>query len=214
MLVPSDIAPFFSQLSNEELLQGDILLANDIGLKAESEFSPDFWLIITKSCDMAFRGEEMVLKNRSLSLLPLLSFKLLNKIFKRDTSHILNFRKKIILLGLCGFKQVAELIKPNQVEDLIKDNLSKFMFLPPDGNVLQEPMVIDFEMIQRIDVPDEESVKTVLKSKKLQLSSPFREKVAQRYALHFMSIGLNDDDIRTKDYRKKLKEYFTNSANG
>jgi len=50
---PENISDFYNQTDNSILLQGDIIASKDIGFKDDnSEFSPDFWMIITKNCDL------------------------------------------------------------------------------------------------------------------------------------------------------------------
>ena len=83
------------------------------------------------------------------------------------------------------------------------------MFFPPDGNIFKEPMILDFDFPQALDGGNEEEVKNALHSKVLQLNSPFREKVSQRFALHYSSIGVEDDEIRDKNYIKSIQKEFT-----
>jgi len=84
------------------------------------------------------------------------------------------------------------------------------MFLPPDGNVLKEPMIVDFDLIFPVLG---ENIERVLDAKKLQLSSPFRERLSQRFALHYSSIGIDDNEVKNSNYRKGLTEYFNSSMN-
>ena len=88
----------------------------------------------------------------------------------------------------------------------MRGKITRFFFLPPDGNVLSSPMIIDFDIIKNMDATVETIFRNVLKAKEAQLSSPFREKIAQHFALHFASIGINDQYIRDKKYINRIKE--------
>jgi len=209
-MIPEDIACFYSKTNKEILLQGDIISADKVGIKADNPLSPDYWIIISKSCDLAFRGEQKIISKRGITILPLLTFKLLKLLFKKDLEKITKgIAGKIVILPLIDFSRATNSItKAEQIDPLIKDELSKFMFIPPDGEVLKEPVLVDFDLVQRLDGTNEEETKIILESKVLQLATPFKEKLAQRFALHYMSIGVDDDEIRDKAYKTKLKNYF------
>ena len=58
MFVPDNVDDFYTKLEKDKLYQGDILNAKIIGLKKEnSEYSPDYWMIITKSCDLVIEED-------------------------------------------------------------------------------------------------------------------------------------------------------------
>ena len=80
------------------------------------------------------------------------------------------------------------------------------MYLPPDGEVIVEPSVIDFELLTTIEGDNAEEVGKLLNAKKLQLNSPFREHIAQRFALHYSGIGIKDKHIKDKEYINKIKK--------
>ena len=210
-LIPEDIAIYFCENDTEVLYQGDIIDANGIGLKAEGQNSPDYWMIITKSCDLAFRNGIKKVKSDHFSLIPLITLRqiriaIVEKYFKKPQNDFLG---KIVLAGILKFSQSTKSItKPDHIKNLIEDKISKLMLLPPDGKVLSEPMVIDFDLIQPLDGGE---IENILKSKSLQLSSPFRERVSQRFALHYMQIGIDDDNVKAPDYRKALLKHFNDS---
>ena len=63
-------------------------------------------------------------------------------------------------------------------------------------------MIIDYDLIT---ILNGDIAKKMLEGKKLQLSSPFREKVAQRFALHYMSIAIDDEYIKQSTYKKAIE---------
>ena len=69
-------------------------------------------------------------------------------------------------------------------------------------------MLIDFDITHQLDGGVEDIVNNVLNSKLLQLKAPFKHRIAQRFALHYSSIGLDDKCIRDKSYIKNIKELF------
>lgn len=206
-LIPQDISKYYSKLNNEVLLQGDIVAANEIGMK-NKEDSPDFWLIITKSCDLAFRENEKKVKNDVCSLLGIYSLKqhvelIKKKYFSKPKN---GFLSRVVVAGVLRFSEATKSItKSEHLENLINDKISKLMFLPPDGEILKEPMIIDFDLVFPLSGED---IEKILNAKKIQLSSPFRERLAQRFALHYSSIGIDDNDVKNSEYKSKLKEHF------
>jgi hypothetical protein len=209
-MIPADITSFYSKTNKAILLQGDIISAEKVGIKEDNPLSPDYWIIISKSCDLSFRKGQNIISRGGANLLPLLSFKLLKQLFKRDLEKITKgIKGKVVLLPLVDFsKATNSIVNVEQIDALIKDDLSKFMFIPPDGEILKEPVIVDFDLVERLDGSNEEETQLILDSKVLQLATPFKEKLAQRFALHYMSIGIDDDEIRDKGYKTKLKEYY------
>lgn len=207
---PPNISDFFSSLSANELFQGDIVSARDIGLKDENddETFPDFYMIITKTCDLSF-DDNHIQKTRSgiISLIPLFNIKLLNPILLRFLKkNILAPTRKVNLIPVVKLINAFSGQKIEKIDSIVKNQISKFMFLPPDGNILTEPMVIDFESFSQIDGESSIEVGRLLLAKKIQLTSPFRELIAQRFASHYSNIGINDQHIKQKEYVIKIKE--------
>jgi len=215
MFIPEDTNVFYSKIikANNSLFQGDILDAKILGLKNENDlYSPDYWMIITKSCDLVLDFDSLTIRKKSLSIIPLIALKLIYKIIRRDfIKDVSRVSNRILLIAVHKlFSIFLKHNKKDEIDYLIKDRISKFMFLPPDGITLKEPMLIDFDMVVQINGNDQEEVKKVLQAKVLQLNSPFREKVAQRFAMHYSSIGVMDDEIRDKKYVNNLKKSFSN----
>ncbi len=216
-LIPHNSSAFYSSNPDKaRLFQGDILKAREIGLKEEGEdTSPDFWLVITKSCDLAFREHQKKTRNETFSILPLISMKILENSFSKIFSSSISYEpKNILLVPVVGLvkKFMLQKYKKDHIDSLLKNKISRFMYFPPEGNYFTEPMIIDFEFIETIDGGDEAEINSALNSKILELSSPFREKVAQRFALHFSEIGIDDEEIRHKDYIKGIKTFFGESG--
>jgi len=122
-----------------------------------------------------------------------------------------DFLGRIVMVCVLKFSESNKsIINTNKISDLLNDKITKLMFLPPDGNVLKEPMIVDFDLIFPVLG---ENIERVLDAKKLQLSSPFRERLSQRFALHYSSIGIDDNEVKNSNYRKGLTEYFNSSMN-
>ena len=200
--IPSHPGRFFDlNLDSSRLYQGDVLSSKEIGLKDDNDDSstPDFFMIITKTCDLSFDNQE-INKTRSGSIV-ITPFRSLRSLVNRR----MKIKKFINLIPLFSifFKSSRK-----NIENIIKDKVSRFMFIPPDGKILTEPMVVDFGVSNYIDGHDPNEVSSVLGAKKIQLQSPFREKVAQRFALHYMSIGVDDLEIRKSEYVDNIKKNF------
>ncbi len=99
-------------------------------------------------------------------------------------------------------------LKETNVDKIIQNKISKFMFLPPDGKVFSVPMIVDFDIVNQLDGSNQKEVKSVLNSKVLQLASPFREKIAQRFADHYSNIGIDDEEIKDRNYLKAIKYHL------
>lgn len=87
MFVPEDKNVFYSKIikANNSLFQGDILDAKIIGLKNESDlYSPDYWMVITKNCDLVLDSNSLTIRKKNLSIIPLIALKLIYKMFRRD----------------------------------------------------------------------------------------------------------------------------------
>ena len=214
MFVPTDKNVFYSEIikSKNSLSQGDILDAKTLGLKIENDsYSPDYWMIITKSCDLVLNCDSFIVRKKNISIVPLIAIKIIYKILKRDfTKDISKVSSKIVLIAVHNlFSIFLNHNKKGEIDNLIKDRISKFMFLPPDGVILKEPMLIDFDIVSQINGNEQSEVKKVLQAKVLQVNSPFREKVAQRFAMHYSSIGVLDDEIREEKYVNNLKKSFS-----
>lgn len=206
MLVPPNVNSFYSsKLDKTTLYQGDILRADGVGLKTSDEFSPDYWMIITKSCDLVIM--DGLPRKQNVSIFALFSFPMLHKLFKSSLIDAIP-KKKIVVMAI---SQISKVFCANQVENLIKNRITKFMFLPPDGKVFNEPMIIDFDLVTQLDGSAYEEVQNVLGSKVLELASPFRERIAQRFAEHYCTIGIDDVFIRQKEYVKSLKGIISTS---
>ena len=205
---PANTNDFFSPPDKEVLFQGDIVYSRECGLKdTDDDHYPDYYMIITKTCDLSFDKQlSKITRAEVINLLPCQALEIWNKIFKTHSNASLAFPKIINLLSLTSV--FRELSNKNIIDNMIKDKISKFMFIPPDGRILKEPMILDFDLLNTIDGDDEKRVRELLNSKKLQLCSPFREKVAQRFGLHYMSIGMNDYSIRDEFYRRNIRNNF------
>ena len=205
-LVPNNLHDFYVNIEKDVLYQGDILDAKTIDLKIDnSASSPDHWLIITKSCDLVIDKIKGNLRKNHVSIIPLLKIStLIDILFPRNPS--LNLFRKIVILPIFkiihlpkfGYKLVTE---------ILSDRYTKWQFIPPDGQVFNEPRVVDFDLVKFLDGAEMEILQKILLAKKLQLASPFREKIAQRFANHYSSIGINDNDIKSDVYKEKLKKY-------
>lgn len=211
MYAPSNICVFYKGASNKEaLFQGDIIKAETIGFKLLGELrSPDFWLIITKSCDLQFINNERKTKSRVISLVPLFILRCLNVFYLKDFLDRFRGKCPVVLIALMRLTLLE--LKAEDIEAIIRDRMSKFMYLPPDGAILTEPMIIDFECIKQINSHDLKDVENLLRGKVLELASPFREKVAQNFARHYSQIGVEDDEIREKSYKDELKKHLKSS---
>lgn len=79
-LIPENISDFYLPSEGRYLAQGDIIDSSEIGLKkAPPAISPDFWMIITKTCDLVIESTGVVRK-KHISLIPIFS---LRTLFKR-----------------------------------------------------------------------------------------------------------------------------------
>ena len=205
----STAAFYAEQPDQAALFQGDILSAEKLNIKEQGvSGSPDYWLIISKSCDLQFRiGAQLKVKNALISMLPLVPltthFQLRTRDFRRLVERA---RAKVILIAIWNIFE--KLNVPKQIEALVKDQISRFMFLPADGVILKEPAVIDFEWVVQENAVTEEQVKGILAAKVLELKSPVREKIAQRFGLHYSQIGVDDDEFRAKPYTDLLKKTY------
>ncbi len=173
MYVPSNVEDFFSKETNRtSLFQGDIMNSEILNLHEEgNEYSPNYWMVITKNCDLVINEDKNSTRKRSLTLIPLISFKLLNLILKRNFySDCEGVNSRIVLVAVHNlFKVFRDHYKKTDLDNLIKNRISKFMFLPPDGEVLKEPMLIDFDIIHPLESNSSESVSNLLKAKILEL---------------------------------------------
>ena len=207
---PLNCSEFYSCLNPRNLNQGDIIDAKGVGLKdpCDDDSYPDYYMIITKTCDLSFDGSHSVVTRSSIvNLLPCFGMEGLKKLLGRNMDAQYGAStKNVCLVSILSIFKAFQGTTVKKIDALMKDQISKFMFLPPDGNILKEPMVIDFELFSRIDGSDEMAVTQLLSAKKLQLNSPFREKIAQRFALHYMSIAIDDSSIKDKGYIKRIKE--------
>ncbi len=206
-LVPNDISAYYDNVNKSVLYQGDIICNAELGFYDSSD-APEYWLIITKSCDLVFRTEKKEVKNNICTLLGIYSLKKHLQLIKKKyfTPPKNDYLARIIIAGVFRFsKSTKSIIKPNMLTELVDDKITKLMFLPPDGKILTEPMLIDFDLLYPSHVDD---VEIILAAKKLQLSSPFRERISQRFATHYSSIGINDSDVKNRNYRDDLKKYY------
>ncbi len=213
MFVPDNIKSFYDSLDKNRLLQGDIVRAEKIGIKEEANIcSPDFWMIITKTCDLTLEADSTT-RRKIVACMPLIGLNILKLLYQKDILHILQrMRRKIVLLPVFSIiEKFAKIKNIESVDSLLKNQISKFMYLPPDGTVLTEPMVIDFDITTQLDGSDPKEVKNIISSKVLQLTSPFRERMAQRFAEHYSTIGIDDDSIKSKEYCNQLKTYLKSS---
>ena len=193
-----------SQISNFDLIDfDDLLIEKEI-------ISPDYWMIITKDCDLSFDDPSIKkTRNENISIFPIFDFILFKKLLiRKNINFFEKINSKIIINAIFIISKVLPLISANKIDNLIKNNISRFMYLPPDGEILKEPMLIDFDITHQLDGGIEEEVNKVLISKLLQLKAPFKHIIAQRFALHYSSIGLEDKFIRDKSYIKNIKELF------
>lgn len=208
-LIPPDTSIYFGTADSGQLFQGDIVSGREIGMDWEN--APEYWLIITKSCDLVFRGDQKKVKNDVCALLGVYTLqKQLNLIKRKYFVKPKNgFLGRVVLAGILRFSESTSAItNTNHIDNLVEDKITKFMLLPPDGTVFTEPMIVDFDLIHPLSG---EEIEAVLMAKKLQLSSPFRERLSQRFAAHFFSIGIDDNEVKSPSYREKLKKHFTDS---
>lgn len=211
MNVPSDITPFYSEIKKDTLHQGDIIKASGIGLEElDDETYPDYWMIITKNCDLVF-DNSLTTRKGNISIIPLFVLKILQKIIERDLlDKISRSRMRLVFMAVWKLSSAFKLGKLNsrQLDSLISNKVSKYLFLPPDGEIFSDPMIIDFDIVNQLNGSDSNEVKNVLNSKVLQLASPFREMVAQRFANHYSSIGVDDEEIKKQPYITELKNHL------
>ena len=164
MFVPEDKNVFYSEIikTKDSLFQGDILDAEIVGLKNENDlYSPDYWMIITKSCDLVLDSNSLTIRKKNLSIIPLIALNLIYKILRRDfVKDVSKVSNRILLIAVHKlFSIFLNHNKKDEIDYLIKDRISKFMFLPPDGTILKEPMLIDFDMVIQINGNEQEEVK-------------------------------------------------------
>ena len=212
MFIPNNTEPFYYPTANKNILyQGDIIEGRRTGLEdLTDETYPDYWMIITKSCDLIL-SETLTTSKENISIVPLFTLKYLKEICKEKLSYTMStLRRKIVLMAVWRISEKFGFgkLKDSEIGNIIKDRVSKFMYLPPDGNVFSEPMIIDFDLINPLDGSNQEGVRGVLNAKVLQLATPFREKVAQRFAYHYSNIGIDDKEIRDKPYVKALIKHL------
>lgn len=202
LLVPSNIASYYNRTMNgAKLYQGDVLDSKGIGFSSLGMSSPEYWMIITKSCDLEIINSSLPRK-RNISILPLIALRNLYKIYIQNGFSAL-ISSRVVIMAINRISKFK--FKSEQIDSLLKDSISKFMFLPPDGLVFTEPMIIDFDAVCQINGSDPTEVQNAISSKLLELASPFRERVAQRFAEHYASIGIDDRTIRNTDYVKAIK---------
>lgn len=215
MLVPKNLHTFYDELEKDQLYQGDILDASKIGLKQTGvDTSPDHWLIITKSCDLVIDPQKQPSTTRRgiIKVLPLLSVPVLNKIYGRDSLLLLErVQRKIVLVAVLPFLKGFKGMKAESVDTLVKNEMSRYLYLPPDGAIFKEPMIIDFDISESLDGADPEELRATLAAKVMQLATPFRERVAQRFAAHYATIGIDDDEIKAKTYVSAVKKFLADS---
>lgn len=210
-MIPSNTSDFYSAPAHADLFQGDIFPATAAGLKKEgAPRSPDYWIIITKTCDLQSETDG-TLRKQNMAVLPMLNLKSMSN---RNGSWFMAVRNlpKFVVLGILNLVASRNL-KVNQLDMLLENKMTRYQFLPPDGTVLQEPMIIDFNIIHVLDGSDAELIQNIRTGKILQLSSPFRERVAQRFAAHYADIGVNDDELKTKEYKKTIKDFLEKHPN-
>ncbi len=211
MLIPLNITPFYSPIKKNTLYQGDIIKADGIGLgDLKDETYPDYWMIITKSCDLTL-SETLKTRKENISIIPLFALKILQKIYEKDLlNNISRLRMKLVFMAVWKISKVFNLGKltESNIDKLIQNKITKYMYLPPDGEVFSAPMIIDFDHVNQLDGSNRKEVESVLNSKILQLASPFREKVAQRFADHYSSIGIDDEEIMDRNYLKAVKVHL------
>ena len=85
--------------------------------------SPDYWLIITKSCDLVFRDATKKVKNDQFTLLALTSIKqYFNALTgKRPPAQIERLSKRIVVLGLLKFaKATSSILTDSQIDSILK----------------------------------------------------------------------------------------------
>lgn len=102
MLIPSNISSFYSNaIDKDALFQGDIIRADGVGLKGPNEgCKPDYWMIITKNCDLVFM-EPKLPRKQNISIIPLFTIKILQKLFDRDILVALSrVRKKMAFTAI------------------------------------------------------------------------------------------------------------------
>lgn len=211
MSIIKNTAPFYSSdVSRQELFQGDILNARKLKLKTDSTevYEPDFWMVITKTCDLQISDGN--LRGKSVGLVALISRKLISCLMKKKLEDELSGIKNRVVVAAVHklFKVYQDYHKASDIDSLIKGQISRFFFLPANNKELTEPMFIDFELIEVLPALDNGSAKFFLDAKTAQLNTPFRERVAQKFGLHYSSIGIEDDEIRDKQFAKDLKKGF------
>lgn len=147
MLIPSNTEVFYTKVDLYTLSQGDLIRADGIGLKEPGdECSPDYWMIITKNCDLVFTSN-FVTRKQNISIIPLFALRIIHRLYERDFLQFLShLRKKIVLMAIWKISKIFGELNSRQIESLVQNKISKFMFLPPDGKVFTEPMIIDLSV--------------------------------------------------------------------
>ncbi|MEW6381717.1 MAG: hypothetical protein AB1611_19235 [bacterium] len=174
MLIPSNISSFYSNaIDKNALFQGDIIRAVGVGLKEPNrDGDPDYWMIITKNCDLVF-VEPKLPRKQNISIIPLFTINILRKLFDKDILTALSrARKKMVFMAIYKISRAFGNLKKSHIDSLVQNKISKFMFLPPDGKEFDEPMIIDFDIVVQLDGSNPQEVERVLKSKAIQLVSP------------------------------------------
>ncbi|MEZ4887807.1 MAG: hypothetical protein R3E32_23960 [Chitinophagales bacterium] len=202
MFVPTKKEVFYKQKTSSVLYQGDIIGAKEIGLKIEDDNSPDFYMIISANCDLVCNTQRNRLPT-FITIVGLLHISIFKKLFyKKFLSYFKDSSKIVSILPIHSF---IDFINKKNVDNIIHDKISKYMYLPPDGIVLKDPMIIDFDFIENYNASEIDLFNKLLNGKKLELSSPFREKIALRFCNHYSRIGIDDDELRSKEYKDKIK---------
>lgn len=211
-LTPSNITSFYlPTINNSILYQGDIIVGKKTGLEEfEDESYPDYWMIITKNCDLTL-SYTLTTRKEDISIIPLFTLKYLLRICENELLYTISrSRKKVVLMAVWKLSKIFGLgkLSESNIKNLIENKITKFMYLPPDGDIFNEPMIVDFDLLSHLDGSSQKEVKSVLNAKVLQLASPFRERVAQRFANHYSNIGVDDEEIRDKPYIATLRNHL------
>lgn len=153
-LTPSNITSFYlPTINNGILYQGDIIVGKKTGLEEfEDESYPDYWMIITKNCDLTL-SYTLTTRKEDISIIPLFTLKYLLRICEKELLYTISrSRKKVVLMAVWKLSKIFGLgkLSESNIKNLIENKITKFMYLPPDGDIFNEPMIVDFDLLSHL----------------------------------------------------------------
>ena len=175
--------PFYTTNNLRHRWQGDIFSTeNFTSLPSTMHGDIGLWMVMNRTCHM-LEGDGRVVKIPKLVFCPVIPLdRILQKGKNVPTIH-------------------------NQIKNLIAGKNENFGFLPEGPSIEIGPNsehVVDFGAVltQQLDKCP------AADTKKAQLSSPFAEHLAQRFARYYSTIGYDDTSLRDKEYQAKLAKKF------